>query len=65
MTFKALDKNGVEYRKVDLTEDSEAMDYVRSLGYMQAPVVVVDPETHWSGFRPDAIKAVATSAVAA
>ena len=65
MTFKALDKNGVEYRKVDLTDDSEAMDYVRSLGYMQAPVVVVDPETHWSGFRPDAIKAVAASVVAA
>ncbi len=64
-TYKALDKHGVEYATVDISEDSEAREYVMSLGYLQAPVVVVDPETHWSGFRPDAIKALAASVVAA
>ena len=64
-TYKALDKHGVEYTTVDISEDSEAREYVISLGYLQAPVVVVNPETHWSGFRPDAIKALAASVVAA
>ena len=64
-TYKALDKAGLEYRVVDITEDPEARDYVMALGYLQAPVVVVSGagnEEHWSGFRPDQIKAVATRA---
>ena len=50
-TYKALDKQGVAYEKVDITSDSEARDYVMALGYLQAPVVVAGNE-HWSGFRP-------------
>lgn len=60
-TYKALDKHGLEYQVVDISLDDEARDYVMALGYLQAPVVVVDEE-HWSGFRPDRIKAVATRA---
>ncbi|SHS18972.1 Glutaredoxin-like protein NrdH [Mycobacteroides abscessus subsp. abscessus] len=56
-TYKALDKQGIEYNVVDITEVPEARDYVMSLGYLQAPVVVAD-EDHWSGFRPDRIKAL-------
>ncbi len=56
-TYKALDKNGLDYEVVDITEDSEARDYVMALGYLQAPVVVAD-DVHWSGFRPDRIKAL-------
>lgn len=57
-THKALDKQGIEYNLVDITEVPEARDYVMSLGYLQAPVVVAG-EDHWSGFRPDRIKALA------
>ena len=60
-TFRALDKAGVDYAKVDITVDSDARDYVMGLGYLQAPVVVVGDD-HWSGFRPDRIKALATAA---
>ncbi|WP_459547460.1 glutaredoxin-like protein NrdH [Nocardia sp. X0981] len=60
-TYKALDKAGVEYRIVDISEDADARDYVMALGYLQAPVVVAGDE-HWSGFRPDRIKALATVA---
>jgi glutaredoxin-like protein NrdH len=56
-TYRALDKAGVSYTVVDITEDAEARDYVRALGYLQAPVVV-SGEDHWSGFRPDRIKAL-------
>ncbi len=62
-TYKALDKVGVEYAIVDISEDSEARDYVMALGYLQAPVVVAGDE-HWSGFRPDRIKALVASPAA-
>ncbi len=57
-TYKALDKQGIAYEKVDISLDSEARDYVMALGYLQAPVVVAGNE-HWSGFRPDRIKSLA------
>ena len=61
-TYKALDKEGIAHEKVDITVDSEARDYVISLGYLQAPVVVAGND-HWSGFRPDRIKGLTNRAV--
>lgn len=63
-TYKALDKAGLEYRVVDITEDSDARDYVMALGYLQAPVVVAG-DAHWSGFRPDRVKALVSVAATA
>ncbi|WP_421841204.1 glutaredoxin-like protein NrdH [Mycobacterium sp.] len=63
-TSKALEKQGITYRKVDISLDSEARDYVMALGYLQAPVVVAEND-HWSGFRPDRIKALAGAALSA
>lgn len=60
-TFKALDKNGLDYKIVNIADDTAARDYVMSLGYLQAPVVVAG-EQHWSGFRPDAIRALNANA---
>lgn len=54
-TKHALDKLGVAYDIVDISADDEARDYVMSLGYLSAPVVVAG-DAHWSGFRPDRIK---------
>lgn len=63
-TCKALEKQGIEFEKVDITLDSEARDYVMALGYLQAPVVVAGND-HWSGFRPDRIKALSSVAATA
>lgn len=57
--IKNLDKLKLRYTKVDVTTDPEARDYVMSLGYLSAPVVVAGPDSHFSGFRPDRIKALA------
>ena len=57
-TYRALDSKGIEYEVTDLSEDPAALEQVKSLGYMQAPVVVADEE-HWSGFRPDKINELA------
>src|SRR4029079_17920635 len=59
-TYKALDKQGIAYEKVDISLDSEARDYVMALGYLQAPVVVAGND-HWSGFRPDRIKSLTSA----
>jgi glutaredoxin-like protein NrdH len=57
-THRALDAKGIEYDVVDLSEDAAALEQVKSLGYLQAPVVITD-EDHWSGFRPDKIDELA------
>lgn len=59
-TYRALDAKGIDYRVVDMAEDAAALEYVKDLGYLQAPVVVVDDQDHWSGFRPDHIDRIAS-----
>lgn len=64
-TYRALDRKGIEYSVVDITQDTAALEMVRGLGYLQAPVVVAG-DAHWSGFRPDRImELAATRAVVA
>jgi glutaredoxin-like protein NrdH len=57
MTKKQLERHGIDHQTIDLTQDPGAHAYVKSLGYQQAPVVVAG-DTHWSGFRPEHIKAL-------
>lgn len=62
ITRRALDKAGINHRTVDVAADPALREYVTAeLGYTEAPVVVVDQDAdhHWSGFRPDKIKALA------
>jgi glutaredoxin-like protein NrdH len=55
-TKRALDKAGLEYTEINVTENEEAYDRAISLGHMAAPVVIVE-ETgeNWAGFRPEKI----------
>lgn len=57
-TIRALDKQGLSYEVIDLSQDAEALESVKALGYQQAPVVMANGD-HWAGFRPDKIKALA------
>ena len=57
-TKRALNKAGLPYDVIDITEDADALEAVKALGYVQAPVVVTGGD-HWSGFRPDKVKALA------
>jgi glutaredoxin-like protein NrdH len=61
-TYRALDKKGITYQSVDISQDADALERLKALGYMQAPVVVTDQD-HWSGFRPDKIEELALAAV--
>ncbi|MQB40363.1 glutaredoxin-like protein NrdH [Rhizobium sp. ICMP 5592] len=57
-TTRALDRQGLEYRIIDVSIDDAAFELVQGLGYRQVPVVVAG-EQHWAGFRPDMISALA------
>lgn len=54
---------GVPYESVDVSVDAEALERVKALGYLQAPVVIWEreayPAEHVSGFRPDFVQRIA------
>lgn len=58
--YRKLKSLGLPHDSIDVTEDAEALAFIRALGYQQAPVVVVregeEVKKHWSGFRPDLLK---------
>lgn len=47
---------GIPHTEIDVTEDAEALAHIKTLGYLQAPVVELPNGRSWSGFRPDLIK---------
>ena len=55
MTKRLMDREGIAYETVDLTQDTEAATMVASLGYKAAPVVIAGNQ-HWSGFKVERIK---------
>ena len=44
-TYRALDKKGIAYEVVDMSQDPAALERVRALGFMQAPVVVTETDS--------------------
>lgn len=60
-----------KYKVIDLSLDPQSLAAVKELGYMAAPVVIVNDnddtkdEKHWYGFRPDLLKEFATNQKAA
>lgn len=61
-TERLMEKHNINYERIPLGEDLEALERLKAEGYMQAPIVETDEET-WSGFRPDKIKALAQKAL--
>lgn len=61
MTARTLDRQGVAYQVVDVSQNAEAAAQIQAWGYRQVPVVQVGDE-HWSGFRPDRLAALSVAA---
>ncbi|GLI82581.1 NrdH-redoxin [Rossellomorea marisflavi] len=54
MTKSMLNGEGVEFTTINIEEDEAAYDHVvNTLGLRQMPVVVVEGQDPFSGFRPD------------
>lgn len=58
-TKKLLTRQGVEFQEIDLSEDADAVETVKQMGYVSAPVVVAG-NRHWSGFRLENLKSLAS-----
>ena len=58
-TYRGLTNKGIEFAVVDVTAEGneEALELIKGLGYLQAPVIVTDDD-HWSGFNPGKIAAL-------
>ena len=62
MTKQWLDRAGLPYRTVDLSQSPNDMEAVKAMGYSAAPVVFAETAEwgdHWSGFRPDKLMTLA------
>lgn len=57
LTIRQLKALGIDFVERDITEDPDALEACKALGYSAAPVVVAG-EQHWSGFRPDRLSAL-------
>lgn len=58
-TYRALDKNGISYNSIDLSEQPEFLEELKAEGHMGAPVVK-SPIGDWAGFQPDKIEELST-----
>lgn len=58
MTKRYLDKSGVQYETVDITQNPEALDMILGMGFSSAPVVVSD-QGSWAGFQPEKLSQLA------
>lgn len=61
MTMRTLDRQGVSYEVVDVSQDAAAAEQLQAWGYRQVPVVQVGEE-HWSGFRPERLASISATA---
>lgn len=58
MTKRFMDKNGIDYDTVDITQDPAALEMILDMGFSSAPVVISDKGS-WAGFQPDKLNLLA------
>lgn len=58
MTKRELEKNHIDYTEVDLSQNPDVMETMRSKGFLKAPIVVPSEGDAWTGFAPSKIKAL-------
>lgn len=58
MTKRYMDKNGIAYTTVDITQDPDALDMILGMGFSSAPVVISEKGS-WAGFQPEKIDLLA------
>ena len=58
MTKRYMDKNGISYNTVDITQDPAALDMIMGMGFSSAPVVITENDS-WAGFQPDKLSLLA------
>lgn len=57
-TKQFLKENNIAFSAVDIMEDEKALEAVKSMGFSSLPVVVIEGEEPFNGFRPDRLEAL-------
>ena len=57
-TKRMMDKLGISYDAIDLSQHPDELEAFMQQGLTQAPIIVAG-DTRWSGFRLDKIKSLA------
>ncbi|MDO4634907.1 MAG: glutaredoxin-like protein NrdH [Streptococcus sp.] len=57
MTKKFLEENKVDFIEINLDEQPEKIDYVKSLGFTSAPIIEAG-DVVFSGFQPKKLKEI-------
>lgn len=57
MTKKFLEENKVDFIEINLDEQPEKIDYVKSLGFTSAPIIEAG-DVVFSGFQPTKLKEI-------
>lgn len=52
-TKKFLFDNNIEYTAIDVYEDEQALNHIKELGFQSLPVVEIEGEEPFYGFRPE------------
>jgi glutaredoxin-like protein NrdH len=55
LTKRHLGKHGIEHTELDI---NEIIDEAKDRGIASAPVIAIDGELKWGGYRPDRIDAL-------
>jgi len=57
MTKRVLNGEGIDYKAINVEEDTAALAYVKDeLGFSSVPVIVAEGLEPFSGFRPDMLQ---------
>jgi glutaredoxin len=57
MTKRVLTSEGIEFEAINVEDNEQAFTYIKEeLGLSSMPVVVVDGQEPFTGFRPDKLQ---------
>ena len=59
-TKRTLNKHGIPFIEINLSDNMEVLDRLKAAGWMRAPIVETADGEMWSGFRPDRIRDLAS-----
>lgn len=61
-TKRKLRELDIPFDEVRVDEDLDALDQIKAMGYLQAPVVTLSDGQSWSGYRPGKLAIIAEEA---
>lgn len=59
MSKRRMEEKGIPFEEIDMSQNEDAFQKAQDLGYKSAPVLIAPDGSHWQGFVPANIDALA------